>query len=57
MFYLRNFEDTFRNPIQKEGPKLINKEYNSDNTKQLNKEELKKLLLSLEYVQHELKSN
>ncbi len=43
--------------IQKEGPKLINKEYNSDNTKQLNKEELKKLLLSLEYVQHELKSN
>lgn len=40
---------------EEEGPKLIDKEYNSDNTKQLNIEELKKLLLTLDYVQNELK--
>ena len=40
--------------VQSDGPRLINKEYNSDNTRRLNKEELKKLLLSLEYVQNEI---
>ncbi|WP_423128020.1 polysaccharide biosynthesis protein [Gaoshiqia sp. Z1-71] len=42
---------------EEEGPKLIAEEYNSDNTKRLNVEELKELLLSLEYVQDELKRN
>lgn len=37
-----------------EGPKLINSEYNSDNTKRLNVEELKNLLLTLDYVKQEL---
>lgn len=40
--------------VQTEGPRLINHEYNSDNTKRLNIEELKELLLSLDYVQNEL---
>jgi len=43
--------------IQTDGPRLIDQEYNSDNTKRLNVEELKKLLLSLDYVQEELKTN
>lgn len=40
--------------VQTDGPKLIDCEYNSDNTNRLNVEELKKLLLSLDYVQNEL---
>jgi UDP-N-acetylglucosamine 4,6-dehydratase len=42
--------------LQKEGPKLINEEYNSHNTNRLTKDELKKLLLTLEYVKDELKN-
>lgn len=42
--------------VQADGPKLIDNEYNSDNTKRLNVSELKELLLSLEYVKNELKS-
>lgn len=41
--------------LKKYGSKIVDKEYNSDNTHQLDKEELIKLLLSLEYVQNELK--
>ena len=37
-----------------DGPRLQNSEYNSDNTKRLNVEELKKLLLTLDYVKEEL---
>lgn len=42
--------------LKSDGPRLIDSEYNSDNTHRLNKEELKKLLLTLEYVQNELKN-
>lgn len=42
--------------VQSDGPRLIDKEYNSDNTKRLNVEEMKELLLKLDYVQEELKS-
>lgn len=42
--------------VQTDGPKLIDYEYNSDNTKRLSVNELKKLLISLEYVKNELKS-
>lgn len=42
---------------QDEGPKLLNTEYNSDNTERLNVEGLKKLLLTLDYVQEELNSH
>lgn len=35
-------------------PRLQDKEYNSDNTRRLNVEELKQLLLTLPYVQQEL---
>lgn len=42
--------------IQEDGPKLVDKEYNSDNTKRLSVEELKKLLLTLDYVKNELSS-
>jgi len=41
--------------LQTDGPRLIDHEYNSDNTKRLNVEELKELLLTLDYVQDELK--
>jgi len=41
--------------LKKYGSKIVDKEYNSDNTHRLDKEELIKLLLSLEYVQNELK--
>ena len=37
--------------LNEDGPKLQNYEYNSDNTKRLNVEELKDLLLTLEYVE------
>jgi UDP-glucose 4-epimerase len=42
--------------LQEEGPKLNNEEYNSHNTNQLTKDELKKLLLTLDYIQKELKN-
>ncbi|OWP85190.1 UDP-glucose 4-epimerase [Flavobacterium davisii] len=40
--------------VQEDGPKLNVDEYNSDNTKLLNVEELKELLLTLDYVREEL---
>lgn len=40
--------------VQSEGPKLVDTEYNSDNTTRLEKEELKTLLLSLDYVKRQL---
>lgn len=40
--------------VQEDGPKLVDDEYNSDNTQRLNVEELKKLLLTLDYVKDEL---
>lgn len=42
--------------VQEDGPKLQDKEYNSDNTKRLNIEELKQLLLSLDYIKEELRT-
>jgi UDP-glucose 4-epimerase len=41
--------------IQTDGPRLIDQEYNSDNTRQLNVKELKELLLTLDYVKDELR--
>ena len=41
--------------LQTDGPRLIDNEYNSENTKRLNVKELKELLLTLDYVQNELK--
>lgn len=43
--------------VQTDGPALVKDEYNSDNTEQLNVEQLKELLLTLDYVQEELKSH
>lgn len=40
--------------VQQDGPKLTIEEYNSDNTDRLNVEQLKELLLTLDYVQEEL---
>ena len=40
--------------VQTDGSKLVDNEYNSNNTKILNLEELKKLLLTLDYVKEEL---
>ena len=40
--------------IEKDFPKLVDVEYNSENTRRLNIEELKKLLLSLDYIKNEL---
>ena len=40
--------------VQKDGPKLLNTEYNSDNTEILDVEAMKKLLLTLDYVKQEL---
>lgn len=42
--------------LRTDGPRLIDQEYNSDNTKRLNVKELKELLLTLDYVQDELKT-
>lgn len=42
--------------IETDGPRLIDREYTSENTKQLNVSELKELLLSLEYIQKQLQS-
>lgn len=41
--------------VQEDFPRLVNTEYNSDNTYRLNLIELKELLLTLDYVQKELK--
>lgn len=41
--------------LQTDGPRLIDSEYNSDNTKRLNIEELKELLMTLDFVKEELK--
>lgn len=43
--------------MQSDGPRLLDQEYNSNNTKLLHKEELKQLLMTLDYVQEELKNN
>jgi UDP-glucose 4-epimerase len=40
--------------VQTDGPRLVNEEYNSENTKQLNIKELKELLLTLDYVKDQL---
>lgn len=40
--------------VEEKGPNYVDSEYNSDNTSRLNVEELKKLLLTLDYVQNEL---
>ncbi len=40
--------------LQTDGPRLIDDEYNSNNTNLLNKEQLKELLLTLDYVKNEL---
>jgi UDP-N-acetylglucosamine 4,6-dehydratase len=40
--------------IQEDGPKLIDQEYNSNNTRILDKDQLKELLLTLDYVRLEL---
>lgn len=40
--------------LKEDGPKLKDEEYNSENTKRLNVEELKQLLLTLDYVRQEL---
>lgn len=42
--------------VQADGPKLIDCEYNSDNAERLNVEQMKELLLTLDYVQNELKN-
>ncbi|RYX87935.1 NAD-dependent epimerase/dehydratase family protein [bacterium] len=42
--------------VQEDGPNLIDDEYNSHNTKRLDIEDTKKLLLKLDYVQNELKT-
>ena len=42
--------------IQEGGSRLLSEDYNSHNTRQLSKEELKELLLTLEYVREELKN-
>lgn len=42
--------------IQTDAPRLMHEEYNSDNTVRLDVSELKTLLLTLDYVQDELKS-
>lgn len=43
--------------LQTDGPRLIDQDYNSDNTRRLDLEELKTLLLTLDYVQNELKTS
>jgi UDP-N-acetylglucosamine 4,6-dehydratase len=47
----------YSNYIQEDGPRLSDHEYNSNNTRQLSVEELKNLLLTLDYVQKELSSS
>jgi UDP-glucose 4-epimerase len=43
--------------LQEDGPKLVNEEYNSHNTKRLSVQEVKELLLTLDYVKEELASH
>ena len=43
--------------VQENAPALLDEEYNSHNTHRLSVEELKELLLTLDYVQDELKSH
>jgi UDP-glucose 4-epimerase len=43
--------------VQTDGPRLVDIEYNSDNTKRLNVKELKELLLTNDYVNEQLKQN
>ena len=43
--------------VQDDGPKLIDCEYNSDNTQRLTINELKQLLLTLDYVKEELENH
>lgn len=40
--------------VQEDGPKLLDQEYNSDNTERLSVNQLKELLLTLDYVRDEL---
>mgnify|MGYP001796602132 CR=1 FL=1 len=40
--------------VQEDGPKLVDQEYNSDNTERLDVERLKLLLLKLDYVKEQL---
>jgi len=40
--------------LKEDGPKLHNEEYNSENTSRLNKDKLKTLLLTIDYVKNEL---
>lgn len=42
--------------VQEEGHLLVENEYNSNNTRRLNIEELKELLLTIDYVQDELRT-
>jgi UDP-N-acetylglucosamine 4,6-dehydratase/5-epimerase len=42
--------------VHTDGPRLIENEYNSDNTKRLNVDELKSLLLTLDYVKDQIAS-
>lgn len=42
--------------IETDGPRLIDMEYNSENTRRLNIKELKELLLSTDFVKNELQS-
>lgn len=42
--------------VHTDGPRLIEDEYNSDNTKRMKVDELKSLLLTLEYVKEQLAS-
>ncbi|HLN56052.1 MAG TPA: polysaccharide biosynthesis protein [Bacteroidales bacterium] len=42
--------------IETDGPRLIDHEYTSENTRRLNVSELKSLLLSLDYVQNQLQA-
>ena len=42
--------------IDRDYPRLMSEEYNSENTRRLNVNELKELLLTLDYVQQELKN-
>ncbi|WP_435085181.1 polysaccharide biosynthesis protein [Petrimonas sulfuriphila] len=42
--------------VQRDGSKLSEREYNSDNTRQLSLSEMKELLLTLDYVKEELKT-
>ena len=42
--------------VHTDGPRLIENEYNSDNTKRLKVDELKSLLLTLDYVKDQLAS-